>query len=499
MPPETVPTENEPVLTGPQNWASRSHQELYTAVHHDNDPGQAGQIGSEWGRYGSELTEAARAITRVITNSETGWTGDAAEGARAAMKKLSDWVDETARTAVQVGDKVTEQGRVMENARAQMPAPVQFDWDGAAAALSQPGTAAFALATADIAVANAQARAAHDQAVTVMTTMENSSRQIDTSTPAFTPPFNPNTGEVEEPVLAARLAAGAPTFGSADALTATHAQSAATVATAPTPTGASGAAPQGGSGYQPAAASYAPQTGAGGGVTMPTPQSYPSYSSGSTTTSGAAYTPQPPPTYTPQLPQGGNTYTGGTDHRSPFPTGTPYLGTGPGPTPRTPVPNSLTSPGNQLPKDTTLPRGTTPPIGTGPGGPGGPGGGSSAFKGGAVPNLGGGGAGAGAFGGGLGGAGGAGAVQAGGAAGVQNQPGGRPGVPMAAPGGATAAGAGTGGAPMGGPQGGKGEDDKEHRSAGYIMGGDLFDMPGADLPPSVIGAAKTKKKGLEPS
>ncbi|ANZ39968.1 hypothetical protein BBK82_31905 [Lentzea guizhouensis] len=387
MPPETVPPENVPVLTDPQNWASRSHPDLYAAVHYNNDPGQAGQIGSEWGRYGTELTEAARAITKVITDSETKWTGDAAEGARAAMKRLSDWVDETARTAVQVGDKVAEQGRVMENARAQMPAPVQFDYDQAAAALSQPGTAAFALATIDIAVTNARSRAAHDQAVAVMTTMENNSRQIDTSTPAFTPPFNPNTGEVEQPVPAARMLAGTPTFGSADALTATHAASAPSVATAPTPTGASGGVPQGGAGYQPAAASYTPQTGAGGGggggVTMPTPQPY---SSGSTNTAGATYTPQNPATYTPQLPQGGgNTYTGGTDYKPQYPTGTPY--TGPGPTPRPQVPSSLTNPGNYLPKDTPLPKGTTPPFGTGPGGtgpggsgPGGAGGGPSAFK-----------------------------------------------------------------------------------------------------------------------
>jgi len=184
MPPETDPSEfeNKPVLTDPQNWASRSHAELYAAVHNNNDPGQAGQISSDWSKYGSELTEASRTINAVITASESKWTGGAAEAARDAMKRLGDWVDETARTAVEVGNKVADQGRVMENARAQMPGPVQFDWNRAAAALSQPGTPAFVLAAADIAMANTASRAAHDQAVTVMTTMENNSRQIDSST-----------------------------------------------------------------------------------------------------------------------------------------------------------------------------------------------------------------------------------------------------------------------------------------------------------------------------
>ena len=233
MPPETDPSEieNKPVLTDPQNWASRSHPELYAAVHNNNDPGQAGQISSDWSKYGAELTEASRTINAVITASESKWTGGAAEAARAAMKKLGDWVDETARTAVEVGNKVADQGRVMEAARAQMPAPVQFDWNKAAAALSQPGTPAFVLASVDIAVANAASRAAHDQAVNVMATMENNSRQIDSSVPTFKPPFNPNTGQVEEPVMATARMGATPALGNGvDALTSTHAQGAAVAA-----------------------------------------------------------------------------------------------------------------------------------------------------------------------------------------------------------------------------------------------------------------------------
>jgi hypothetical protein len=53
-----------------------------------------------------------------------------------------------------------------------------------------------------------------------------------------------------------------------------------------------------------------------------------------------------------------------------------------------------------------------------------------------------------------------------------------------------------GGAPA---AGGRGEEDKEHRSASYIMGGDLFEVPGENLPPSVIGGAKPRKKGPDAS
>jgi hypothetical protein len=512
MPPETDPSEieNIPVLTDPQNWASRSHAELYAAVHNNNDPGQAGQISSDWTKYGSELTEAARTMNAVITASESKWTGTAAEAAREAMKKLGDWVDETARTAVEVGNKVAEQGHVMENARAQMPAPVEFDWNKAAAALSQPGTPAFVLASADIAAANAASRAAHDQAVAVMTNMENNSRQIDTTTPTFKPPFNPNTGQVEEPVMAMPQSAGAPTLGGADALMATRAQSAAGTATAPAPTGAPGGAPQGGSAVNtPAAAAYTPSApgytppapvgGAGGGYT---PQ-MPNYNPGSTNVAAATYTPTAPG-YTPPS-NVGSTYTSGSGNNtySPqYPVSGPHTSS-PRPNtniPRVPVVGKDVPNPNYVPQNPNSPKGTTPGL-TGPGGGGGGGGGGSAMRPGAIPNFGGGGAGAGAFGGGAGGAGGGGAMQAGGSAGVQGQ-GARPGMPMGMtpPGAASAAGAPMGGAPMGGPAGGKGDEDKEHRSASYIMGGDLFEVPGENLPPAVIGGAKVKKqKGSDQS
>ncbi|GAB2808728.1 PPE domain-containing protein [Lentzea nigeriaca] len=543
MPPETDPSEfeNKPVLTDPQNWASRSHQELYAAVHTNNDPGQAGQISSEWGKYGSELTEAARTINAVITASESKWTGGAAEAARDAMKKLGDWVDETARTAVDVGKKVSEQGNVMEAARAQMPAPVQFDWAKVATVLAGPGTPAFVMAAADIAVTNAKARAAHDQAIAVMTNMEANSRQIDTSTPTFKPPFNPTTGKVEEPVLATRRLAPVSTLRGADALTSTHPQGAgAGTATAPTGTALSpGAVPPGAGSYTPAAAampaggSYAPDAAAmpTGGSYTPAAAATPAGGSGGgswatppppirpdlTAAAAATYTPQPS-SYTPQSFSGGggNTYTSGTDYKPQFSGGgTPYPGAGPinrpGSTPRpnvtTPkptIPPGLNDPNTYLPKDTNLPKGMTPGVTGGGGGGGGgaaAGGGAGAAAAAAAAMKGG----AGGFGGGFGGAGaagGGGAMQSGGAAGVAQ--GGRA-MPtgMTLPGASAAAGSAAGGAGMGagaGAAGGRGGEDKERKSASYIMGGDLFEVPGENLPPSVIGGTKPKKqKGPEQS
>jgi hypothetical protein len=190
---------NDLVLTTEQNWAARSHRELYDAVHQNNDPGKSGEIGWQWERFGSGLSESAAFIDKELAATESGWTGTAAEAARAAIRSLAQWVTETAGHTTELGARVQEQSRIMETARAAMPEPVEFDWDAATGTLSGPGIASFAASAADVQAANEKARAAHEQAVAVMTEMERQSRGVDAHTPHFTAPFNPTTGRVEEP------------------------------------------------------------------------------------------------------------------------------------------------------------------------------------------------------------------------------------------------------------------------------------------------------------
>ncbi|CCH34695.1 PPE domain-containing protein [Saccharothrix espanaensis] len=239
------------VLTDTQNWASRSHQELYESVHNNNDPGQTGEIGAEWGQFGTELTESARVITERVAATETGWTGEAADGARAAVKLLADWVTQTAATAVEVGKRVDDQSHIMENARASMPEPIAFDWDQATGAFTAGGIQGFLNSATDVQAANDQSRAAHEQAVAVMTTMENESRAVDETTPLFTAPFNPVTGRVEEPQPLMMATAGAPTLADAQ------------VASAPTGTTQAASAVM--APMAPGSTGYTPPSGPGGG------------------------------------------------------------------------------------------------------------------------------------------------------------------------------------------------------------------------------------------
>ncbi|MFD0202016.1 MULTISPECIES: PPE domain-containing protein [Saccharothrix] len=514
--------EDEPdlVLTETQNWASRSHRELYEAVHNNNDPGQTGELGAEWGQFGAELTEAARLINERVAVSESGWTGDAADAARLAIKGLADWVTHTAETAVEVGKRVQDESQIMENARASMPEPVEFNWDQATGVFTAGGIQGLASSAADVQAANDHARALHEHAVTVMTTMERESQAVDQTTPRFSAPFNPVTGRTEEPAMLMRAMvsttlADAAVEGVSSGAGGSTATSSATAtqpaqqmqalrpmepaqAYRPEGTTAAAAAAQ-----VPVANPYTPPSG--GGYTPPSSSGYtPPSSVGYTTPSGGGYTPPSSVGYTPPSSVGYTPPSGG-GYNQPGGSGyvPPYQPANPNVTPR--QGGGTLPPGVKPPNYVPAGSPGTPPVQGVPGGGGG-GGGAGRIPG--MPPGGFGGGGAGGFGGGAGGfgptgsggagGGGAGAMAAGGSTGaIGGQPARGP-MPVGGfgPGGAAAGAPMAGGAPMGGaPAGGQQGEDKEHRAAAYIRGEDIFEVPGENLPPSVIGGAKSKKKG----
>jgi hypothetical protein len=620
--------EVDPVLKDTQNWDSHSHRTLYESVHINNDPGQSGEIGSEWGQFATELAESAQVITDRIVSTESGWTGDSADGARIAIKKLSDWIAGTAQTAGQVGDRVADQGRVMQDARASMPEPVNFTWDGATGTMVGGGLQGLLASTADVQAASAKAQAAKELAVTVMTNMEASSRAIDQSTPVFTAPFNPVTGKTEEPQMVTLRRVEAPTSGgavdalpmmamrsermesarleSADAMTSerTTAAAAAAYATPVMPgsvdggaggyggggsgaggyTGSAGAGTAAGGhagggaggyagggaagGFAGGAGGYAGGGGAvaagggayaggaykgsAGGYSADSDEGSPYRQTGTTTAADAAASIPVANTYQPPAAGGyGGTggYSDGTGGSTGYGGGFSGSGSRGSAPSRSTAPGSAGNPAGYLGAPGARPPGV--PI-DGPGGTGstgrgagGYGGGAGGYGGAGAGGFGGagtggaggfgggsagggfggaggfsGGGGAGGFGGGAGGVGGgigggAGGVGAGGGVGGsgagQSAAGGSTGVvqpgrgpmptgayPVGAAGAPGAMGA-MGGAPMGAGAGGRSEEDKERKSASYIMGGDLFDVPGENLPPSVIGGVKPKKKSGEQS
>ncbi|MFD0487926.1 PPE domain-containing protein [Saccharopolyspora spinosporotrichia] len=191
-----------------QNWAARSHRELYEAVHVANDPGRVGELAQQWSRLSSEMAEAAQQMAERLRATESGWQGEAATAARSAIQKLADWNVTAGETAGALGEWISAQGRIMETAKAQMPEPVEGAENlekFAAATFVAGNMEAFHKASADARVLHERSSSAHQQAVEVMTWMEKESRVVDSDTPRFTRP--PNPLEDEQPHMFGRSVA----------------------------------------------------------------------------------------------------------------------------------------------------------------------------------------------------------------------------------------------------------------------------------------------------
>ncbi|MCI2415798.1 hypothetical protein MOQ72_00040 [Saccharopolyspora sp. K220] len=497
-----------------QNWASRSHRELYESVHLDNDPGRVGELAQEWVQMSREICDSSQQMAQRLQATESGWQGEAADSARAAIRQLSDWSWTAGEAAGTFGGKLAEQGRVMEVAKTSMPEPVDTtDLNSRLAHAYVAGDlAAFGSLAVDAKAKNDQANSAHAQAVAVMAQMETDSQAVDGSTPPFVPPPDPIRGE-EATMQAAGLrravraedasvpaGAGASVPGAPGTAGGTGQPGVTGAAAAGGPAGA-GAPPlpafegTGGSaapfsGGQAPAASGAQGVGAPPlqpfqGGTNPTP-----FHGGSNTNA----TPFQGGTSLPPF-QGGSSNTGPTAFK-PGSGGSYDYRSGPSSTTSqsfSPPPSTVGGSDDIVRNGRPLTTDGSGVFGANPVTPPGPGGKGRSGWSGTVPLM----PGGGGAGGGFGGAGGTGSeLSAGGRSSAGAVPGRVPGEGAVMGRGAGAAGQSMMGGPMGpmANRGREGEEDQS-RSAKYVESEQLFDVPGvADAPPPVIGAGKPKKQ-----
>ncbi|WP_258718628.1 PPE domain-containing protein [Saccharopolyspora gloriosae] len=187
------------VLRDTQNWSSRSHRELYEAVHNDNEPGRVGELAQDWSRMGTEIGDSSQRMAERLRGTEEGWQGEAAQSARGAIHELARWTSDAGNTAGDLGKRIGEQGQVMEAAKTSMPEPKDVEFKdeivGVYGSLGRENGAGVLMgivaAMKDMKQQQDKADSAHDQAVAVMERMESDSRVVDGSTPRFEPPPDP--------------------------------------------------------------------------------------------------------------------------------------------------------------------------------------------------------------------------------------------------------------------------------------------------------------------
>jgi PPE family protein len=567
------------VLNQTGNWAGYSHQQLWDAVHNNTDPSRAYQAGAAWMSLGDTMGSDSTDLQNGVAASASGWRGQAADAARAALTQLSSWGQLAGVTSNVIGQTAHNQADIVATAQRSMPEPVNVDSNQIMQqAFASQGVAGLVTGLNDVKQQVDAANSAKQQAVDVMNTMEASSRNVDNGLAVFEAPPKVTAAQSAPAVAAPRIPATSALRPNARTAPSSTIPAGSTVPSSTSPNGATQ------SPMRTAPAGTIPNTGPGvtspsgyPTTTMPTGSTGPNSTSPSTgpytgspyagtdptsgmpdpgigatvpqgSTSPQGYLPQPfsPTGINPNPITGDPTYTspyggpgGTTNPTNPNPiTGLPY-GTGPGPGepngtgPNYRIPNSTIGPGGE---DSRYPTFGNNPTGSDPNdpfssktgsltndpadNPRGIGGGSSLNDNGAAAaekelnalKSGGGAGGLGGAaeegvggwkgnvgqalsgeGGGMSGAGAASGVEEGGA----GAPVGEEGAPAT---GAPAAPGASGSSGTGSARGGKGDPDKERKSASYVRGDDeLFHTPDADrLPPSVIGQLADKKKPAKP-
>jgi hypothetical protein len=91
------------------------------------DTGAAQSVADAWTSTGAALVEAADTLRRAATDSEAGWTGEAAEAMRARLAEIAEWSRGTGAQITAASESITRQGEAAEAARRAMPEPVPYD------------------------------------------------------------------------------------------------------------------------------------------------------------------------------------------------------------------------------------------------------------------------------------------------------------------------------------------------------------------------------------
>lgn len=128
-----------PSITERENWQSYSHRQLYDVNQRSLNLAQAQDAAETWRQIGAALQEIGPELQRGSRKAiESGWTGDAADVAKASADPLVKWMADSGEAFHLTGNKIEEAGSAAGQAKAMVPRPQDFSI-GRAIASSIPG------------------------------------------------------------------------------------------------------------------------------------------------------------------------------------------------------------------------------------------------------------------------------------------------------------------------------------------------------------------------
>jgi len=168
------------------NYPGQQHTEMKRLVEENYDPAQVAGVADAWKNIGKDLTDLAVDFNILVNGSHAGWTGSAAEGARAALGKVGTFADTAGDQFTATGNAVHDQGTVAAEAKTKMPPPVEYDPKKMfTEALSSGSILQVGALAVTMPVQKAKSEGAKDEAVTVMQNRDDAMRSATTSMPAF--------------------------------------------------------------------------------------------------------------------------------------------------------------------------------------------------------------------------------------------------------------------------------------------------------------------------
>ncbi|MGW7537765.1 PE-PGRS family protein [Amycolatopsis sp. NPDC054798] len=168
-----------PVPEPTARYEAFSHAALAAQAADGNDPAAAGESGARWTGLSQRLEDSIGGLVALSAGSEETWQGDAGDAMRKVLGKASDWLAETSVVSAKVGEAVHGQAEVAARARADMPAPVDFD---PAAMIRSAAASGNLVALAGLSSAmderRAEAEAARQKAIDVLRTRDTALRGL---------------------------------------------------------------------------------------------------------------------------------------------------------------------------------------------------------------------------------------------------------------------------------------------------------------------------------
>lgn len=176
------------------------HAVMKQQVTDGSDPGKAGRIAAEWKRFGEKLVDAAIAFKTMEEGTSAMWSGKAAEGAQTQFAGFTKATETLGQQHNAVGNAIQTQVSAAETAKHAMPEPVPYEPGKMlkeAATSGNPFKMAATLFT--IPAQKAKSEEAKAQAVQVMQNRDSTFTSSAATMPTFTELPQTKEGPSEPP------------------------------------------------------------------------------------------------------------------------------------------------------------------------------------------------------------------------------------------------------------------------------------------------------------